>query len=514
MNIEKFIDIFRGLNIAYGRFIPEDKNDAGKLQGKNQIIREPDGLPEKLWEDHLSGVASLGIIPIDENNECRWGCIDIDKYNGFDHLKLIKKIRDNNLPLIVCKSKSGGAHVFMFFTVPVKASLVQSRLKEFASFLGCAGSEIFPKQVKLLLDKGQTGNYLNLPYFDADNTERYALDDEGRPCSLEAFYSMHSTHAQPNADVEYLKFDDKFKDGPPCLNTLFNNGVPEGGRDETMTNVAVFLKKSGKTDFLIELGNINNKMCNPPLSQSDIQKIEKSVIKKEYDYACNKEPLCSNCNRRECFKRKFGKGETDLDVAPTGLEKYGSEPPLWFLSLDGVAKPLELETEDLQNQIRFQRRCMEQINLMPKIIPAPRWTEKIGAILGNTTETPVKGVSQTEQFIEYLKEWCTNKGAAQTKEEIALGKPWLNREANENRKHHFLLKDLEDFLQKKKFTAFHRNKMVRVIEQELQGVKKTIKLVKADGEVVYMRPWTIPEFVDDMEDIEVSTPDMKEKESY
>jgi hypothetical protein len=514
MNIEKFIEIFSGLNIAYGRFIPEDKNDAGKLQGKNQIIREPDGLPEKLWEDHLSGVASLGIIPIDENNECRWGCIDIDKYNGFDHLKLIKKIRDNNLPLIVCKSKSGGAHVFMFFTVPVKASLVQSRLKEFASFLGCAGSEIFPKQVKLLLDKGQTGNYLNLPYFDADNTERYALDDEGRPCSLEAFYSMHSTHAQPNADVEYLKFDDKFKDGPPCLNTLFNNGVPEGGRDETMTNVAVFLKKSGKTDFLIELGNINNKMCNPPLSQSDIQKIEKSVIKKEYDYACNKEPLCSNCNRRECFKRKFGKGETDLDVAPTGLEKYGSEPPLWFLSLDGVAKPLELETEDLQNQIRFQRRCMEQINLMPKIIPAPRWTEKIGAILGNTTETPVKGVSQTEQFIEYLKEWCTNKGAAQTKEEIALGKPWLNREANENRKHHFLLKDLEDFLQKKKFTAFHRNKMVRVIEQELQGVKKTIKLVKADGEVVYMRPWTIPEFVDDMEDIEVSTPDMKEKESY
>ena len=55
--------------------------------------------------------------------------------------------------------------------------------------------------------------------------------------------------------------------------------------------------------------------------------------------------LCSNCNQR-CFRRKFGKGETDLDVAPTGLEKYGSELPLWFLSLDGVDKPLELETED------------------------------------------------------------------------------------------------------------------------------------------------------------------------
>ena len=337
---QKFIEIFSGLNIAYGKFIPEDKNDAGKLQGKNQIIRQPEGLSEQLWTDHLNGTTSLGIIPIDENNECRWGCIDIDKYNGFDHLQLIKKIRENNLPLIVFRSKSGGAHVFMFFTVPVKASLVQSRLKEFASFLGCAGSEIFPKQVKLLLDKGQTGNYLNLPYFNADNTDRYALDDEGKPCSLESFYSMHSIYARPNADEEFLKLEDYFVEGPPCLNTLYYNGVPEGGRDETITNVAVFFKKSGKSEFLNDLLNVNNKMCDPPLSQGQVQKIEQSVSKKEYDYACNKEPLCSNCNRRECFKRKFGKGETDLDVAPTGLEKYGSEPPLWFLSLDGVTKPL------------------------------------------------------------------------------------------------------------------------------------------------------------------------------
>ena len=510
---EKFREIFRGLNVAYGKFIPEETSDSGKLQGKNKIIREPSGLPDHLWEDHLSGKTSLGIIPIDENNECRWGCIDIDKYNGFDHLQLIKKIRDKKLPLIVFKSKSGGAHVFMFFTVPVKASLVQSRLKEFASFLGCAGSEIFPKQVKLLLDKGQTGNYLNLPYFGGDGSTRCALDDEGNPCSLESFYSMHLKYAQNNADVEYVKQPDRFADGPPCLNTLFHNGVPEGGRDEAMTNVAVFLKKSGKTDFLFDLGAINNEMCDPPLTQAEVEKIEKSVKKKEYDYACNKEPLCSNCNRKECFSRKFGKGETDLDVVPTGLEKYGSEPPLWFLSLDGVDKPLELETEDLQNQIRFQRKCMEQISIMPKIIPVPRWTEKIGAMLGGATYTPVKGVSNTEQFIEYLKEWCTNKAAAETKEEIALGKPWLNREANRDRKHHFLLKHLEAFLQRKKFTVFQRNKMVRILEQELQGAKKTLRISQADGDI-FLKVWVVPEFIDNTEDIEVATPDMKEKESY
>ena len=81
---QKYIEIYSGLNIAYGKFIPEDKNDAGKLQGKNQIIRQPEGLSEQLWTDHLNGATSLGIIPIDENNECRWGCIDIDQYD-FNH---------------------------------------------------------------------------------------------------------------------------------------------------------------------------------------------------------------------------------------------------------------------------------------------------------------------------------------------------------------------------------------------------------------------------------------------
>jgi hypothetical protein len=31
---------------------------------------------------------SLGIIPINEDNECIWGCVDIDSYAGFDHQKI------------------------------------------------------------------------------------------------------------------------------------------------------------------------------------------------------------------------------------------------------------------------------------------------------------------------------------------------------------------------------------------------------------------------------------------
>ena len=63
------------------------------------------------------------------------------------------------------------------------------------------------------------------------------------------------------------------------------------------------------------------------------------------------------------------------------------------------------------------------------------------------------------------------------------------------------------------FTVFQRNKMVRIIEQELKGTKKTLRVSKPDGDA-FLKVWVIPEFVDDMEDVEVAIPDMKEKESY
>jgi len=101
--MDKFKQIFSGLTIAYGQYQPGDRGENGKQTGKAFIVRKT--VTDELWKDHLNGKgAALGIIPITENNDCRWGCIDIDEYN-FDHTSLIKSIRKLNLPLIVCRSK-------------------------------------------------------------------------------------------------------------------------------------------------------------------------------------------------------------------------------------------------------------------------------------------------------------------------------------------------------------------------------------------------------------------------
>ena len=89
----------------------------------------------------------------------------------FDHKKLINQIGNLNLPLIVFRSKSGGAHVFLFTEEYVSASLMQDKLNEIRSVLGYGGSEVFPKQ-RELKSKDDTGNFLNLPYFNGETEQQ------------------------------------------------------------------------------------------------------------------------------------------------------------------------------------------------------------------------------------------------------------------------------------------------------------------------------------------------------
>ena len=171
MSVENFKSIFQGLDRARGvTYVDKKGADGEKIKGKSFVQREM--VTDDHWLFHLQGKEpSLGIIPINDDNKCRWGCIDIDSYAGFEHQKLINKIKLLKLPLVVFRSKSGGAHVFLFITVPVEAKLMRDKLLSVSAVLGYGGSEVFPKQIELK-SKDDTGNFLNLPYFNSDDTTR------------------------------------------------------------------------------------------------------------------------------------------------------------------------------------------------------------------------------------------------------------------------------------------------------------------------------------------------------
>ena len=107
--VDKFSEIFAGNANGYGLY-----NGKG-----HTFVKQP--VTKKLYQQHLEGKISLGIVPITNKGNCRFGVIDFDdhKKNGikikdFDYEALLKKIKFLKLPLVVFKSKSGGAHAYLF----------------------------------------------------------------------------------------------------------------------------------------------------------------------------------------------------------------------------------------------------------------------------------------------------------------------------------------------------------------------------------------------------------------
>ena len=83
--------IFKGNELAYGVFKPSNEKDVrGKEQGgQGWGYTEQLSTDTKVWQAHLDGEESIGAVPIDHDNNCHWGCIDIDEY-PIDIKKILK----------------------------------------------------------------------------------------------------------------------------------------------------------------------------------------------------------------------------------------------------------------------------------------------------------------------------------------------------------------------------------------------------------------------------------------
>jgi hypothetical protein len=488
-NAERFAAIFDGLKLAYGTYRIDRKQANGKNVGKASVVQEP--RTAALWEGHLSGKGSgIGIIPINETNDCKWGCIDIDQY-PLDHKALVERIRKLKLPLVVCRSKSGGAHMFLFAKDWIPAKDMQKTLNQIASAMGYGGTEVFPKQVKLFLERGDVGNFLNLPYFDADGGLRYAFNDDGSAATLDEFFALYDLYVQTPEQIHALtieeKSDELVPDGPPCLQILARQKISEGGRNNGLFNLGVYLRKAYPDNWETELMTYNMQYLDPPLPLNEVNIVAKQLNKKEYAYRCKDAPIASYCNAELCRSRKFGIGAAVSSSVIANLRKYNSTPPVWFMDVNG--EPLELDTEALMSQSAFQKSCVEQLNHMPRTAAKNQWEGRITQLLKDMTETEGAIVEVSEdasidgQFYDYLEEFCTTMQQANSKEEILLRRPYTDEEQNVT---YFRLKDFEGHLKKNKFFEYKSHK----IAQRLRDRNGESTVIKIKGKAV--RVWAIP----------------------
>ena len=428
---EKFKNIFEGLKIAYGQYQKGERNENGKQQGKAFIVRK--NVSDDLWENHLQGKGpALGIIPIREDNTCRWGCIDIDSYN-LDHSGLIQSIRNLNFPLIVCRSKSGGAHVFLFTKDFISAALMQNTLKKIAKVLGYEGSEIFPKQTEILVERGDTGNFLNLPYYNGTKGLRYAINDSGSSCTLEEFYKLYDVCACTRQEVEKIKVEEKkieeaFPAGPPCLNKLASVGFGEGSRNNALFNIAVYYKQSHPDSWEDKIVEANLKYMEPKLSNSEVQQLIKSVNRKGYDkYRCKDAPINAVCQSGLCRTKRFGVGYGEEEMPVLGnLTKYKSTPPQWFLDVSGTR--IELKSEQLYSPPLFALACLDQANLVVPVPKAKDWKQYfLKPMMQNLQEVePLESLDPMNQLIGLLQDWTTNRQSARTIDDVLNKLPFTD----------------------------------------------------------------------------------------
>jgi hypothetical protein len=391
--IEKFKNIFTGLERAHGVTIVGESNGNGtKLKGKSFVKREP--VTDLLWQKHLEGKDSLGVIPINDDNNCRWGCIDIDSYAGFDHKQLIEKIQKLKLPLIVFRSKSGGAHVFLFTEDYVSARSMQDKLMEIKAVLGYGGSEVFPKQTELK-SQDDTGNFLNLPYFNGNNSTRYAFNDNGEAVNLDGFYLLYENKKQKDVDnIKVERPKSEYNDAPPCIEILALNKIGEGGRNNALFHYGTYAKQKWPSEWKSKLIMFNATAMEKPMPDSEVQIVITQHDKKDWGYKCKDQPMCSVCDKTLCRSRKYGIGQEILFPGLTDLQVIDLEDPYYYLNVDGERLYLE-NVKYLRQQSLFQEACMKQLR----------------------TE---------DQLQNHLEEFCLNRQVSTDKNDLKKGGVWTS----------------------------------------------------------------------------------------
>lgn len=460
--------LFLGSDVAFGKSYYTGKvSDVGKREAKCWTEKTPLTLDD--WEGHVKGTCGIGVIPINSSNMVTWGVIDVDIY-GLEFTEFYSDITKKGLPLVPCRSKSGGLHLFLFCKDWIPAEEMMAKLDSLAAMLGLGSCEIFPKQSAIRVEEGREdyGNWINMPYFGGTDRQGVGPDGENIPDILS--FVAYAESKRLSSD-EFKAFNPAqatnrvLPDGPPCLNIMWEKNSHEGHRKILLANTCVYLKKAHPEDWGAKLEELNRTLT-PPLPSREIEDLKSSYSKKDYRYQCQDCNLKKFCNAMECKKRQFGISVEDnggVLVNNRSLTKILTDPPTWFLDVrkeDGTHTRMSLATAELQNPRNFQFRCMEALNIMPPLVKNEDWQPVVASLLEHVSEVPVPPEATPKgRFYELLEEYlehrdsenldCVKRGVVF--DDIPGG--WLI----------FRLSDLDAFLLQKRFTLLKTGKIVSAL---------------------------------------------------
>jgi hypothetical protein len=467
--------VFAGLDRAHGEY-DINAQKGNKLVGKANTKKAP--VTKELWQKHLDGKKAIGIIPIRDDSTVVFGAIDIDSYENFDPASISIKVADNQWPLVVCRSKSGGAHVFLFTSEPVPSRLLRSKLKEYAVAIGYPTAEIFPKQDQMF-DKEDIGNWINMPYFGGDESNRYAMDN-GDQLTMIQFLTFVKNTAISKKELERVEISsNEFSDAPPCLEQLTATGFPAGSLNNALFNMAVYARMKFGEDWHKYVYEYNERFMGPGTS-SEVYQIIKSVDKKKYTYKCAEAPICGVCNKLVCSQRKFSPigehstyksqtsqrtsrpcilDEVELPVRCFEPPENSDDEPYWVFKLQG--QHMDVSIDMIQSQLKFIRAYLKRFHKMILPVDDIRWARVMNNILDTAeVEQLAPDAGPEGQLFLHLEAFCNGKAQARVKDELVSGRPW-----HDDGRVFFRSNDLMKYLETNRFKDFSERQLYAIFRR-------------------------------------------------
>lgn len=420
--IEKLMTLFRGSSRAHGVYTEQLDKDPLKKKVKGKAVTVSMAPTVKKWAQHVRGELGIGIIPINEENKCWWGVLDID--GEVNHIKLQERIQALELPLVVCYSKSRSAHCFLFLENQVPAESIRSILEEMASKLGVAGCEIFPKQNTLNVEKGDLGNWLNMPYFNNTRKGVLLVDGQLHEQELDEFleyaYSRRLTEEAWNKLIGHIQknlddLESVLEGAPPCIQYILKTqGICEGNRNKLLYNIAVYCKKRYDDEIYADkVKEIHDKYASNPLSIRELNTIIDSVKGKEYRYQCKDGMLKQFCNSSICVDRENGIDFSTEIKTIKSATRILTTPPIYAVEVELESdrpSKVYVTTDQLFKQELFRKECSEQLHKTFVPLSGKQWNQLSTNIINNAiNQDPPFDMMEESQLYFALMDYLTNR---------------------------------------------------------------------------------------------------------
>jgi len=425
--VNEFVNTFSGHSEYYGVSIPTgNKTEKGKLVMRSYTKSTAKGdkeLSQTMYREHLEGKKGLGISPINFENNCRFGVLDIDDYD-IEPQFFMEISRDYDLPFCLFRSKSGGLHCYIFFSEDTKASSVRDIMRKFILLFGLnVNTEIFPKQEKLF--NSSSPSWINLPYFGGTDSYMYDRKCEKMPLELALMEIVNKKVTWETLKSKYEGLP--LNDGPICLQSLFLRSdymVDGDGRNNYLFNMGIYYKSSDSVTFEDNILMANNKLKEPKEESKIVSQIINPIQKKTYSYRCSDHPLCENCNVDLCKERKFGKGGDEISsLSFEELKQVKTNPPYYLWMVNGHEMVFYKESELREQQI-FADQCMRMLHVVPNTIKRQRWIEILNKAFKEIViedVDPADDMSPGSLLWDYFVEYIMERPKAQSREQIKAG---------------------------------------------------------------------------------------------